>query len=298
MSGTLDVVAIVNPISGAGLNRAAAQRRVQTLQRELERRRLRARMVVTTGPGHAREAAAHARADNVPLVLVWGGDGTVNEAGGALVGGETALGLIPAGSGNGLAAALRLPRNPERAIAAALDGTRRAIDTGTMAGRSFFNVAGIGFDARIARLFNERAAGSRGRWPYVVLGVREGCRYRGAEYRVHLDGHEVSTRALLIVFANGREFGMGARIAPDADLADGLLDSIVVEDRPLARRFWDARHLGLGTIARAPRVVSRRIREARVESSAPLDCHVDGEPFGTDGAVEVRIVPCSLWIQR
>jgi diacylglycerol kinase family enzyme len=91
---------------------------------------------------------------------------------------------------------------------------------------------------------------------------------------------------------------MGARIAPDADLADGLLDSIVVEDRPLARRFWDARHLGLGTIARAPRVVSRRIREARVESSAHLDCHVDGEPFGTDGAVEVRIVPCSLWIQR
>jgi YegS/Rv2252/BmrU family lipid kinase len=297
MSGSLDVVAIVNPISGAGLDRTAAQRRVAMLRQELERRRLRASIVVTTGPGHARDAAAGARNDRAALVLVWGGDGTVNEAGAALVGGETALGLIPAGSGNGLAAALGLPRSPEEAIAAALDGRRRAIDTGTMAGRSFFNVAGIGFDARIARLFNERAAGSRGRWPYVVLGIREGCRYRGAEYCVALDGHELSTRALLIVFANGREFGMGARIAPEADLADGLLDAIVVEDRPLARRFWDARHLAFGTIAHAPRLACRRIREARVESNAPLDCHVDGEPFGADGRVEVRIVPRSLWVQ-
>ena len=124
-----------------------------------------------------------------------------------------------------------------RRLRSAFDGRTRTIDAGLMANRAFFNIAGIGFDARIARLFNERGAGRRGRLPYVVIGIREGCRYEGVEYAIDLDGDRRRVRALLIAFANGREYGMGARIAPQAELDDGLLDATVVEYRPLCREI-------------------------------------------------------------
>src|SRR5512145_882199 len=137
MNARMDVVAIVNPISGAGMDPAVAGRRIERLEREFGQRRLRGEIHLTRGPGHATEIARAARAAGAALVLVWGGDGTVNEAGGALVGGETALGLIPAGSGNGLAAALGLPRRTDAAISAALTGARRAIDVGFIGDRAF-----------------------------------------------------------------------------------------------------------------------------------------------------------------
>ncbi|HXW06580.1 MAG TPA: diacylglycerol kinase family protein [Vicinamibacterales bacterium] len=294
----MDIVAIVNPISGAGMDPAVAGRRVETLHRELRCRGAHADVHVTRGPGDAAALARAARDRGVQLVLVWGGDGTVNEAGGALVGSDTALGLIPAGSGNGLAAALAIPRRPDAAIEAALSGRTRAIDVGFIGGRPFFNVAGVGFDAHVARLFNARARGSRGRWPYVAIGVREGCSYRGRRYALQLDGTAYTLCALLIVFANGREFGMGARIAPAADLQDGLLDAVIVEDRSVPRRFWDSRHLALGTIARAPRITTRPVRSARVESSEPLEFHVDGEPAISQEPLEVSLRPGALRVQR
>jgi YegS/Rv2252/BmrU family lipid kinase len=291
----MDIVAIVNPISGVGRDGVEARRRVDILERELGRRQLQNEIHLTSGPGHAIELARTARAGGASLVLVWGGDGTVNEAGGALVGGDTALGLIPGGSGNGLAAALGVPRAPAAALAAALAGSRRAIDVGFIAGRPFLNVAGIGFDARVARIFNAR--GRRGRWPYVVIAVSEGCRYRADEYTIRLDDAEYRLKALFIAFANGREFGMGVRIAPEADLSDGYLNAVVVEDRPLAQRLWDSRHVAFGSLSRASRIVRQRVRCARVESAMSLEFHADGEPGLLEGAAEITVQPGALWVQ-
>src|SRR5688500_136327 len=142
----------------------------------------------TARQGHARELGEAAVAAGASSVIVWGGDGTFNETAGALLHTSIPIGLVPAGSGNGLAGALGVPRDPARAIAGALGGTPHAIDAGRMAGRCFFNIAGIGFDARVAALFNRRAAGSRGGWPYVMIGVREGCTYCALDYDVRLDG--------------------------------------------------------------------------------------------------------------
>src|SRR4029078_13106825 len=150
---------------------------------------------------------------------------------------------------------------------------------------------GIGFDARVAALFNARGAGRRGGWPYVAIGLREGWRFRGTEYTVDLDGERRTLNALLISFANGREYGIGARIAPLAQLDDGLLDATIVEARPLLTRFWDARHLALGTPHRAPSVSVRQVRHALVDAEFPMEFHVDGEPGLTQGPVEVRILP-------
>lgn len=292
------IAAIINPISGAGADIDRGTRRVTALKAELDRRGLRAAISLTTHAGHARELAAAAVNDGVDLLVVWGGDGTVNEAGAALLATRTALGLVPAGSGNGLAAALSTPREPLAAIARALDGRRHAIDAGIMAGRPFFNIAGIGVDARIATRFNERELGSRGSWPYIVIGVREGCRYRSQDYEIELDGETRRLRALLIAFANGREYGNGAKLSATASLDDGRLDAVVVEDRPVLARFWHARHLASGSPGRAPRVTTRLVQKAVVRAENRIEYHVDGETGVADRQVDVSIRPSALWVMR
>ena len=293
----MKVVAIINPISGAGADTHVAGKRIALLTEELDRRALRAEVYLTGHAGHAHalaRAAADARAD---LVMVWGGDGTVNEAGAAILGTSTALGIVPAGSGNGLAAALGAPFEPRAAIAAALDRPVHAIDAGMLDNRPFFNIAGIGVDARIAGVFNQRAKGSRGRWPYVAIGVREGCRYCAQEYEVDLDGEAHAVRALLIAFANGREYGNGIRLSQSAQLDDGLLDAMVVADRSVPARFWHARHLAAGTAHRAPGVVARQIRHAWVRSGVMMDYHVDGEPGTAAGSIEISVRPRALLVK-
>lgn len=293
----MSIVAIINPISGAGADPAAASRRVAAVRAAAESRGLHADIHLTEYGGHARELATRSAEAGVDLVIVWGGDGTLNETGSALLGSQTTLGLVPAGSGNGLAAALGVPRDPGAALAVAFDGETRVIDAGVMAGRPFFNIAGVGFDARVARLFNVRAAGSRGGWPYVVIGVREGCRYCAIDYKVWLDGQPSAVRALLIAFANGREYGIGARIAPLAELDDGLLDATIVEERSVVARFWHARYLAMGTAHLAPRVTVRRVTTAIIETPGPIEFHVDGEPGVAENRVEVSMLPLALRVR-
>lgn len=292
------IAAIINPISGAGADVERGTRRMAALTEQLDRRRLRATISITTHAGHARELAVAAVNDGADILVVWGGDGTVNEAGTALLGTQTALGLVPAGSGNGLAAALATPREPLAAISRALDGARHSIDAGMMAGRPFFNIAGIGVDARIARRFNERELGSRGSWPYIAIGVTEGCRYCSQEYEVELDGDARRLRALLIAFANGREYGNGAKLSATARLDDGLLDAVVVEDRSVVARFWHARHLMSGSPGRAPRVITRLVRNAIIRAEGAIEYHVDGESGAAEREVAVSIRPGALFVMR
>ena len=291
------VVAIINPISGAGMDPSAATRRATLIRDELTKRDLKASIEITRRGGHARELALAAVQDRADLLIVWGGDGTLNEVGTAAAGSDTAIGIIPAGSGNGFAAALGIPRDPVRALAKALGPRVQAIDVGVLGERRFLNVAGIGIDARIAALFNQRARGSRGKWPYISIGVTQGCRYKSLEYTVQLDADPVRYRALLIAFANGREYGMGARLAPRAQLDDGVLDAFIVEDRPVVSRFWHARHLARGTVDRAPRVVTAKVRTAVVESSEPIEYHVDGEPGTAMGRLEIGVLPGALKVR-
>jgi YegS/Rv2252/BmrU family lipid kinase len=293
----MHIFVIVNPLSGSGMDPNVAGRRVAMIRDELTRRGLHAAIEVTERAGHARELAAAAVAERADLVIVWGGDGTVNETGSALAGTPTALGLVPAGSGNGLAAALGVPRDPRLAIAAALEAGTRTVDVGMLGDRPFFNVAGIGFDAHVARIFNARDRGRRGPWPYVFIGVREGCRYSGLNYTVQLDGESHSSRALLITFANGQEFGMGMKIAPRARLDDGLLEAGIVEDRTVLARFRDARHMAFGTIHRVPRMVYRQVRSASVQADGEIEYHVDGEPGVARGRLDVTIRPGALRVR-
>jgi diacylglycerol kinase (ATP) len=289
--------AIVNPVSGAGADTGAAARRADMVRAAASRFDHDVVIHFTERGGHARELARAAAEAGAAGVIVWGGDGTFNEAAGALVGSGIPIGLVPAGSGNGLAGALETPRSPQEALGVAFEGRPRQIDAGRIGGRFFFNVAGIGFDARVAALFNQRAAGTRGGWPYFVIGVREGCRYCALDYDVRLDDESQKHKALLIVFANGREYGLGARIAPDARLDDGLLDVLIAEDRGVVARFWSARWLAKGAPGSAPRVFTRRVRRAVVEAAGEMEFHVDGEPGRASGRLEVEVIPGALTIR-
>jgi diacylglycerol kinase (ATP) len=296
------IVAIVNPVSGAGMDSSVAAQRVAMIHAELGARGLAADVHLTERAGHARDLAQHAAATGADLVIVWGGDGTVNETGGGLAGSATPLGLIPAGSGNGLAAALRVPFDPQQAIAVALGERTLAVDVGRANGKPFFNVAGIGFDAHVARLFNQRRRGRGGKLPYVVIGVREGCTYAARDYTITFDSGDgpnggETARALLIAFANGSDYGMGMRIAPNARLDDGLLEACVVLDRPVLSRFLHTRFLATGAIERAPAIIRRSVRRAIVETDGDIGYHLDGELGTAPGRIEITVDPGALRVR-
>jgi diacylglycerol kinase (ATP) len=292
-----DVVAIVNPLSGAGATPGVAQRRVALLASRFTSANVHGVVHVTERSGHARDLARDAVASGARTVIAWGGDGTINEVGTALAGTRAVLGIIPAGSGNGFASEIGVPALPEAAIEIALHGRDRPIDAGELEGRLFFNIAGIGFDAVVAEQFNLQSLGRRGMGPYVRIGLRETFRYRGVRYRILLDEEELVTDALLIAFANGREYGNRIRLAPHARMDDGKLEAMVVQDRTPFARLWSGRHLALGTADKAPRVIARSIASARVEADGEMLYHLDGEVGRARGSVTVRIRPRALTVR-
>lgn len=293
----MNVLAIVNPLSGARAHPEIARRRVALLERRFQDGGIDGGVRITERAHHAAELALEAVQSGVCTVIACGGDGTVNEIGSVLADTATTLGVIPAGSGNGFAAALGLPRDPVAALEIALAGEERAVDVGEIDGRRFLNIAGIGLDAVIAELFNAQEQGKRGMGPYFRIGLEQAFAYRGERYRVCLDGRAFDTRALLIAFANGREYGSGARIAPHAREDDGLLEAVIVEDRPPLSRLWLARHLITRTPQRAERVRFESVVQATIETDRPIAYHVDGEPGRGGTTVAVRVRPGALRIR-
>lgn len=301
---------IINPISGGG-GRHEAGRRVERARAALASCAEEVEILVSERRGHARELAAAAVARGSRLVMAWGGDGTLNEVGSALMSGPTPLAIIPSGSGNGLARELHVPLDPVEAIAAALRTAPRVIDAGELGGRPFFNIAGIGFDARIASRFDQ--APDRGFASYVRVSARELLTYRSATYRIECGDPERITlqgadscrptlsgsaprRALLITFANSPQFGNGARIAPSARLDDGRLDLVVFEEGSRFATLCALPRLFTGGVERIRGLSVQQIERATVESDTPMTFHVDGEPVQGGTTLEARVLPGALKI--
>lgn len=257
-------------------------------------------ILITAHAGHATELALGAVERGARIVVAWGGDGTVNEVAKALVGTSAALAVIPAGSGNGLARMLDMPANARRALARILRGADRAIDVGDIDGHLFVNVAGVGFDAHIAAAFAAIGPARRGLLRYGAIVARELGRYRSGTYTLALDprgtGGELTTttRAFLLTFANGRQWGNGALIAPSAELDDGALDAVIVEDRGRGSVLRSIPRLFTGGIAEVPGVSTCRVHAATVTGTGPLLYHADGEPYVGGSSLQVSVVPRML----
>jgi diacylglycerol kinase (ATP) len=288
------ITIIINPV--AGRRARPVGERVDLARRIASDRGEAVDVFVTEQPGHARALARAARDAGARLIVAWGGDGTVSEVATELAFSAVPFAIVPSGSGNGLARELRIPRDPARALMAALSAAPRRIDLGEIDGRLFVNVAGIGLDAHVAARFNEAGNERRGLAGYAALTAGALATYTPARYAIATpDGH-VDARAVLVTIANSGQFGNGARIAPGARIDDGLLDLVVVEERSRLGTLCRIPWLFSGTIDRLQNCTLRRIAEATITTGAPMTFHVDGEPIVGGTVLQVRVHPGAVSI--
>jgi diacylglycerol kinase (ATP) len=289
------IVVIINPLSGPGRRDAAARGRDRSAlaRRVLDETGRAGRIEVTSHGGHARAIAAAAAAEGVALVVAWGGDGTVNEVAGPLISTRTALGIVSAGSGNGFAHSVGLPRTPGAALTTALTAPTTAVDVGMMGHRHFLNVAGVGFDAAVAIRYDKRP--TRGTATYAVESLTGVWSYRCENYEVRAGDQVFEGPLFLVAFANGREYGSGLVMAPNASVTDGQLDMVVVSGGGPLQQFWRARRLMVRKMAPARGLWRGQITNASIRGER-LICHVDGETFEASGDLNVVVVPGALMV--
>ena len=276
---------IVNPIAGPGRSRTIGAC-VDLAKSVLAAHQYDADVRVTTGPGDASRFATEAVANHADVVVAWGGDGTVNGAAASVAGTGIPLAIIPGGSGNGLARDLTIPFDPARAFEVAATGKPRAIDAGDLQGSLFFNVAGIGLDARIAgRLATE--GHRRGLMGYVLATVAELRLYEACAYSISeakdargqaLTGDITDRRALFIALANSRQYGSGAQIAPRALLDDGQMEVVIVEPQSSLQIARQLPAFFGGRLQEGPGIVMRSAASMEISCAQPIAFHVDGEP--------------------
>lgn len=288
---------MINPVSGAGADDLAAEHRASLAREIAARCGCAIEIAVTRHGGHARLLAEQFREAGASLVIVWGGDGTVNEVASALLHSQVSMGIIPSGSGNGLATELRFSTDPAAALEGALRGRDRRIDAGELNGRAFVNIAGIGFDGHIAHQFQQLPKGRRGGLPYLMIGLRSMWGYRPGVYSIELDDRSLREKALIVSFANGCQYGNNAVIAPMACVDDGRLEMVVVKSWPMAANFLRLHHLFRRTAHRAPGVTTTGTSRARVVSSEPMEMHVDGEFVEPATEAIVRVLPDALTLR-
>ena len=294
---------IINPVAGSSARWSRPADLVDAIRRRCAFAGADHEVAFTERPGHGRELAGALAGRGFSPVVAWGGDGTVNEVASALMRRDAVLGIVPAGSGNGLARELGISLRPEEAIDTALRGRDRVIDVGELAGRPFVNLAGVGLPASVADLFarlarqsspdgsagrptnpagvrgvpRRRLLAGRGLAGYALATARRLISYRSERYTLVIEGRAVERRALLIEVANGRQYGNGAVIAPLARLDDGLLDLVSVDPIGRARAVRGLWRLFNGTIDRHPYVHCSRVGEVTISADRPLLFHVDGE---------------------
>ncbi len=290
MASLSTLLAIINPLSGT----ASASQREQLrlyLARQAKQAGYTADIMVTTYPGHATELATAAVRQGIGRVLAVGGDGTINETARALRRSASALGIVPMGSGNGLARHLGVPLNPKKAIDKALNGKPVVIDSGEIGEHPFFCTAGLGFEAYVAHLFARQPI--RGLPTYIRTAYGAFWNYKPGTYSIN--GHEKTLFSL--TFANAGQFGNNAWIAPRANIADGLLDQCEIKPFQKSVSGLLAWRLFNRSLDESTYWQGESITKSVVTSSQSLIIHADGEPILlAKNECDVRVLPGSLLV--
>jgi diacylglycerol kinase family enzyme len=284
------VLAIINPLSGTTSAEQKALIR-ETFLRKAEALGFAPEVAITTHPGHATELAADAVQRGVNRVLAIGGDGTINETAQALRRSATALGIVPVGSGNGLARHLNVPLNPLVAVERALRGQPVVIDSAEINGHPFFCTAGMGFEAYVAHEFAQQPV--RGLPTYIQTAFRAFWAYKPERFII--DGQERELFSL--TFANAGQFGNNAWMAPKANIADGRLEQCEIHPFPAQAAAMLTWRLFNKSLDASSYWRGKAVTKAVVEASSPLRIHVDGEPLMLpDNKADIRILPSSLLV--
>lgn len=281
---------LVNPASGAG----AKLRIIEQVYRSIMHAGLDFDVAFTKCPGHATELAAEAAAQGRHAVLACGGDGTVNEAAAGLIGTDTALGIIPTGSGNGLARHLGIPVDVSRSINVITEDNVIAADYGTANGRPFFCTFGVGFDAAVSeRCARERR---RGIAMYLRNAVSEYFKFRPEEYTIEIDGRTITEKAFLVVCCNASQYGNNAFIAPQASVTDGLLDMTVVHANNLITQSILGIDMITGLVRDNAAVSTFRASSIRIIRHEAGAAHADGDAMTMPEVIDIQCHPGKLKI--
>ncbi|HEY7189835.1 MAG TPA: diacylglycerol kinase family protein [Vicinamibacterales bacterium] len=291
------VAVIINPISGTGRRPDEGRRRAELAASLLDARGLDAEIFVTERARHAHDLAKAAIDRGVSMCIAWGGDGTINEVASALAFSPVALAVVPSGSGNGLARELAIPLQPGGAFDVALNGRDQLIDAGEIEGRLFFNIAGLGFDARVAHQFAATGHERRGFARYIAIAMRELVRFEAGTYTVTANGTCMEIRALFIAIANSRQYGNGATIAPGARIDDGALDVVIVGERSPWWAIAQMPMLFSGKADRLPGVTIIPTAEVEIRANHHMLYHVDGEPAQAGTAVRAHVHSAALRVR-
>lgn len=279
---------IINPISGT-----EGKARIPSLVRK-HHGHLQPEILYSEAQGHAAVLAAEQAAKGAAIVVAVGGDGTMNEVASALIGTNTALGLLPMGSGNGLVRHLRIPLNLERALQCLGSGKRRRIDVGYLNQHPFFCTASLGFEAQVALAFNKQK--TRGLRTYLNTILSEYPKYKPDTYTVSDGKNSFTEKAILFTLANANQYGNNAFIAPTAQLDDGLLNLTLVKPVLPVFSSFIALRLLTRSILQARETVSGLYEQLEVQRETEGPVHVDGESVMMGKNLTFRIEKTGLWV--
>lgn len=277
------IIFIVNPISGTNSKNYI----LKSINELIDKNRFDYSIQKTEYAGHACEIAARAAQDNIDLVVAIGGDGTINEVGRSLVHTDTAMGIIPCGSGNGLARHLRIPLSARGAISVINNGIVKPIDYGKIDGHPFFCTCGVGFDAFVSLKFAQ--SGKRGLLTYLENTLHESLSYKPETYFIENSTGTEKHKAFLIACANASQYGNNAYIAPQATLDDGIMDITILEPFTVLDVPSLAFQLFNKTLDQNSRIKTMRDKSITIHRNTPGVFHFDGDPTmgGKDLKVEI-----------
>lgn len=288
MSAPPDLL-LVNPSAGGG----RTSRLLERARAALERAGIAHRLVLTRGLEHGRSEAALAAASGA-RVIVMSGDGLIGQVGGELAETGATLGLIPGGRGNDLARVLGIPADVEAAVEILAAGSVRQIDVGEANGARFLCIASCGFDSEANRIANE-ARRVKGPVVYAYAALRALAAWKPVRFTLTADGERSEFAGYTVAAANSKAYGGGMFIAPDADLADGLLDVVTIGAVSKRRFLQGLPDVFRGTHVKRPEVSVRRCRELTIEASRPLTVYADGDPVAELPAT-IRVLPRALTV--
>jgi len=288
-----EILFIINPRAGIGY-----YKKVNCLLKKcLDSSKYDYELVLTQYRGHGHILAAEAVQNGTDIVIAVGGDGTINEIARALIGKETVFGFIPTGSGNGLAHHLKMPIAVSRAIKVINEQQVLKIDTLKINEKTSISIAGMGFDAYIAELFDKSAR--RGFFPYLSFVVRSFFSFKPKTYIVEADGQTQEHTALMVSIANSSQWGFNVKISPQASIYDGFADICFAQKPPFHRLIPFAARLLTGNIHRDNSAIAiYQFAKCTIyeKGGENQPFHIDGDPMERQAKLEVEVLPKSLKI--
>src|SRR3712207_6596577 len=278
------IVFIMNPISGTASKAGIPD----LIESDIDKDQFDYQLKLTEHAGHASEIAKECKENGIDIVVAIGGDGTVNEVARAIVNSDTTLGIIPCGSGNGLARHLMLPLNIRKSIAIINECVIHRLDYGIINNFPFFCTCGMGFDAFVSQKFAE--SGKRGPISYIENVLREGLKYKPETYTIEDENGASQYEAFLISCANASQYGNNAYIAPQASMSDGLMDIVIMEPFDVLEAPQISIDMFNKTLDKSSKIKSFRCKKLHIHRNNPGVIHYDGDPVMTGEDITVELI--------